>query len=373
MAGHRRTLGREVAVKLLHADVARDKVFAALPREARHLARISHPAIVAVYDFGEDDGTHYLVMEYVAGRTLAQLLRDEGAQSAGFVGDFPDSAPTRSRWRMRRGSSTATSNRATSLVTADGHPKLTDFGIARMLTGSGLTRTGEVLGTPVPQPRAGRRGRQTPAVTSMRWRSWASRCSRGQEPSTGRPRSETAWRSSTTRRRTCLRTHRGPGVVIGSCLARTQDVGPRRPACCPASWPRCASNPRRAEPDAARRRRPTPLPTPQPQVLHAQSSRPQLPAADVGLPHVAERRARDHGRSLRRPSHAPVACPGTWSPRWSSSLLVMIALGADPGREGWPRTSQRADSSPRGGRNTHPPGVDTHKWRPGTTPPCRGP
>ena len=143
------TLGREVAVKLLHADVARDKVFAARFREeARHLARISHPAIVAVYDFGEDDRDPYLVMEYVAGRTLAQLLRDEGAQSAGFVRDFLGQCADALAVAHAAGIVHRDIKPSNILVTADGHPKLTDFGIARMLTGSGLTRTGEVLGTP---------------------------------------------------------------------------------------------------------------------------------------------------------------------------------------------------------------------------------
>ena len=72
---------------------------------------------------------------------------------------------------------------------------------------------------------------------------------------------------------------------------------------------------------------PTPLPTPQPQVLHAQSSRPQLPAADVGLPHVAERQARDHEVPPQAEPRAPWRVPVLVSAVVLVALLVMIALG----------------------------------------------
>src|SRR5215211_6218235 len=74
-----RVLERQVAVKVLSPPYAQDPVFVErFRREARAAARVSHPNIVAVFDSGSDAGEHYLVMEYVAGQNLAQLLADQG-------------------------------------------------------------------------------------------------------------------------------------------------------------------------------------------------------------------------------------------------------------------------------------------------------
>src|SRR5437867_7475635 len=74
-----RVLGRTVAVKVLAPNYARDQAFVArFRREAQAAARLNHPGVVSVYDTGSDDGTHYIVMEHVQGRTLGQTLRDGG-------------------------------------------------------------------------------------------------------------------------------------------------------------------------------------------------------------------------------------------------------------------------------------------------------
>src|SRR5215207_9638429 len=75
-------LDRVVALKVMHSELAADDDFVArFIGEARSAARLSHPAVVAVFDQGEDDGTVYLAMEYVEGRTLRQVLREQGRLS----------------------------------------------------------------------------------------------------------------------------------------------------------------------------------------------------------------------------------------------------------------------------------------------------
>src|SRR5262249_8946602 len=77
--GGRRSLDRMVAVKILPPEVARDPAFAErFTREARSLARFNHPNIVTIYDFGETGGLYYIVMEFVAGNNLRQVLQTGG-------------------------------------------------------------------------------------------------------------------------------------------------------------------------------------------------------------------------------------------------------------------------------------------------------
>src|SRR5919206_405020 len=77
--GTDRVLGRTVAVKVLAPSYARDQNFVQrFRREAQAAARLNHPGVVSVYDTGSDDDVHYIVMEYVAGRTLHDILAQEG-------------------------------------------------------------------------------------------------------------------------------------------------------------------------------------------------------------------------------------------------------------------------------------------------------
>ena len=93
-------LGREVAIKMLRADLARDATFQMrFRREAQNAAALNHPAIVAVYDTGEERGTFgealpYIVMEFVNGRTLKEVLTAEGPRPPPF-GDPAAAAATR--------------------------------------------------------------------------------------------------------------------------------------------------------------------------------------------------------------------------------------------------------------------------------------
>ncbi len=110
------TLGRRVAVKVLLKRYAGDDQFVErFRREAQAAARINHPNIVNIYDWGPVDGTYYIVMEYVEGETLKDHIRREGRYTAERGGAHqPSSCWPPSRWPTARTSCTATSSRRTS-------------------------------------------------------------------------------------------------------------------------------------------------------------------------------------------------------------------------------------------------------------------
>src|SRR5881398_1975952 len=76
---HDLLLDRPVALKVLFPEFASDRSFVErFRREARAAANLNHPNIVAIYDWGEEDGTYFIVMEYVKGRSLRQVIREDG-------------------------------------------------------------------------------------------------------------------------------------------------------------------------------------------------------------------------------------------------------------------------------------------------------
>ena len=78
-SGYDQVLARQVAIKVLYRQYARNPALVErFKREARAAASLAHPGIVGVYDTGEQGGTHFIVMEYVDGRTLAELLEEDG-------------------------------------------------------------------------------------------------------------------------------------------------------------------------------------------------------------------------------------------------------------------------------------------------------
>src|SRR6188768_1008686 len=108
-------LGRKVAIKILHERYANDTQFVErFRREATHAAGLSHPNVVSIYDRGEAEGSYYIVMEYVEGRTLKELIVTRGR--ARFPWRSRTSARCWPRFGMRTGtaSSTGTSSRTTS-------------------------------------------------------------------------------------------------------------------------------------------------------------------------------------------------------------------------------------------------------------------
>jgi serine/threonine protein kinase len=144
------TLDRYVAVKVLSLSNVPDSVFLQrFTREAQVLAKLTHPNIVQVYDFGEQDTLFYIVMEYVDGGTLEALLR-QGALSVPEAADFVIQAASGLEYAHLQGIVHRDVKPANMLLRKDGHLLLSDFGIARILAGATeLTTTTVMIGTPL--------------------------------------------------------------------------------------------------------------------------------------------------------------------------------------------------------------------------------
>jgi serine/threonine-protein kinase len=139
-------LQRRVALKVLHARFAQDKEFVErFRREAEAAAGLQHPNIVAVFDRGEFEGTYYIAMQYLEGRTLKQVI-DAGLtpeQAAGLIRQVLEGA----RFAHRHGVVHRDLKPQNVIVDADGKATVTDFGIAQAGV-SEITQAGSVLGTP---------------------------------------------------------------------------------------------------------------------------------------------------------------------------------------------------------------------------------
>ncbi|WP_256793165.1 serine/threonine-protein kinase [Terrabacter sp. Ter38] len=143
-------LQRPVAVKVMRPQGPEDDAFLERFRdEARGSASLHHPNIASVFDYGEEDGTAYLVMELVPGRTLGEIIREnDGGMPAEEVRSLLGQAALALSVAHEAGVVHRDVKPANIIVTPEGQAKLTDFGIARVGDGSGHTLTGEVLGTP---------------------------------------------------------------------------------------------------------------------------------------------------------------------------------------------------------------------------------
>ena len=140
-------LQRQVAVKLFRGDAAEE-----LQRheaEMRTLARLDHPSLVAVYDAGTDEESHrpYLVMQLIEGSTLSDEMRD-GPLPAERVARYGAALADALAYVHAQGFVHRDVKPANVLISADGRVHLADFGIARLVDSSHVTKTGEVLGTP---------------------------------------------------------------------------------------------------------------------------------------------------------------------------------------------------------------------------------
>jgi len=142
-------LGRSVAVKLLHANFASDDAFVArFRREAQAAANLSHPNIVAIYDWGQDEGTHFMVMELIRGRTLREIIKTEGALLPRRSAEISAETAAALAVAHQHGVFHRDIKPGNIMIAEDGSVKVTDFGIARALDDSEeLTRTGAVIGT----------------------------------------------------------------------------------------------------------------------------------------------------------------------------------------------------------------------------------
>jgi serine/threonine-protein kinase len=140
-------LGREVAVKVLHHHFAEDHEFVErFRREASSAAGLSHPNIVAIFDRGEWNGTYYIAMEYVAGRTLKAIVREQGALDPASAIDIVVQILRAARFAHKRGVIHRDLKPHNVILDEEGRARVTDFGIARA-GASDMTLTGSIMGT----------------------------------------------------------------------------------------------------------------------------------------------------------------------------------------------------------------------------------
>lgn len=141
-------LGRKVAIKVLRGDLENnDKFIRRFQREAKAVSDLSHPNIVEVYDVGEEEGQHYIVMEYIDGRTLKQLIQKRGALTVPEVVDIMTQltdglAAAHEAYIIHRDIKPQN-----IMILDNGMIKITDFGIAMTLNATQLTQTNSVMGS----------------------------------------------------------------------------------------------------------------------------------------------------------------------------------------------------------------------------------
>ena len=145
---HDLILDRDVAIKVLRGDLSGDEKFVRrFQREALAASSLSHPNIVEMYDVGEDNGTYYIVMEYINGKTLKQLIKKRGALSLSECIDI--------MLQLTDGVDHAHASyiihrdlKPQNIMIQDsGEIKITDFGIAMALNNTQLTQTNSVMGS----------------------------------------------------------------------------------------------------------------------------------------------------------------------------------------------------------------------------------
>jgi eukaryotic-like serine/threonine-protein kinase len=140
-------LGRKVALKLLYQRFAEDPGFVErFRREAQAAAGLQHPNVVSVYDRGAYDGTYYIAMEYLPGRSLKQLIRQEAPLEPTRAIEITLQILKAARFAHRRGVIHRDLKPHNVIVDESDHAKVTDFGIARA-GASDMTETGSIMGT----------------------------------------------------------------------------------------------------------------------------------------------------------------------------------------------------------------------------------
>lgn len=139
---------RNVAIKILKEEYLGDKAFRERFRaEARHAALVNHEGIAGVYDFGEEEGSAYLVMELVPGEALSVILERERMLSSERILDIVAQTASALHAAHEAGLVHRDIKPGNLLITPDGRVKITDFGIARAADQVPLTATGQVMGT----------------------------------------------------------------------------------------------------------------------------------------------------------------------------------------------------------------------------------
>lgn len=145
---HDLILDRNVAVKILRGDLADDEKFVRrFQREAIAASSLSHPNIVEMYDVGEDEGKYYIVMEYVEGKTLKNLIKKRGGLTLPEVIDIMTQLTSAIACAHDSNIIHRDIKPQNVLIKEDGLVKITDFGIAMALNSNELTQTNSVMGS----------------------------------------------------------------------------------------------------------------------------------------------------------------------------------------------------------------------------------
>jgi len=140
-------LGRRVAIKILNdRHAGYDQFVERFRREAKNAASLSHPNIVSIYDRGEAEGTYYIAMEYLDGRSLKELIVARGPAPVNVAIDYARQILAALRFAHRHGIVHRDIKPHNVLVDAEGRLKVTDFGIARA-GASQMTEAGSIIGT----------------------------------------------------------------------------------------------------------------------------------------------------------------------------------------------------------------------------------
>ncbi|MEY4396528.1 MAG: serine/threonine kinase, partial [Actinomycetota bacterium] len=143
-----KVIERQVAIKILKEEYLGDQAFRERFRaEARHAALVNHEGLASVYDFGEEEGSAYLVMELVPGEALSTILERERYLSPERVLDIVAQTASALHAAHEAGLVHRDVKPGNLLITPDGRVKITDFGIARAVDQVPLTATGQVMGT----------------------------------------------------------------------------------------------------------------------------------------------------------------------------------------------------------------------------------
>lgn len=140
-------LNRKVAVKVMHENLASDEIFVRrFKREAQAAARLNHPNIVSVYDWGSEDSTYFIVMEYITGKTLKALIKEKGLLPVDFGLEVATQIASALSFAHRHEVIHRDIKPHNIIITEDGLVKVTDFGIARAKSSS-VTDTGTIMGS----------------------------------------------------------------------------------------------------------------------------------------------------------------------------------------------------------------------------------